>query len=164
MDLAQLIQQFACENENLRDPAEAYNQCRAVTHRFCSFLRTCGYTGDLVDVSWVYQDGQIDGPKLPARVREVFLRGHHLFLGHTVALVGGEVYVDFTARQFDPESNWPLLWTYPGTAHIRNPRFKSPAWSRPHPCAPVAREGVVQGPSLRVYGHRKHPEAPCSTS
>jgi hypothetical protein len=38
------------------------------------------------------------------------------YLNHTVVLIGN-LHIDFTARQFDPDASWPLMWIkQPATA------------------------------------------------
>lgn len=117
-DIYELIRRFARENEALQEPARALDMCGVVTHKFCRFLRANDFAGSLVDVSWNRRGHRVvDGPPIPPHILDIFFQGHTWFQGHVVALVDDTLYVDFTARQFDPDSKWPLVWE---TYRVRN--------------------------------------------
>lgn len=98
-DLPFPLRRFVCEfmRANLRLAESSYSQdrCSDTTVEFLEFLDSKGY----LDLK--------DRPPRRWGNDEVWCNGGY---GHWAARVD-EWIIDFTPRQFDPKTDWPLVWT-----------------------------------------------------
>ena len=120
-ELAVLVAAFANSHRGFEDPGRADGVCNHASGAFLRLLRRTGYREEAQKVFWEfgqYRSGDESyeigsGPAVPEWVRDSFLRGStalKTWEAHTAICVGEHWYIDFTARQFDRDSEWPLIW------------------------------------------------------
>lgn len=118
--LIALIARFMETNPLLAFPDHAYGRCGDTSGEFKDMLQDHCYPGTCDYVDWEFWedvDGTwyaINGPTLPPYVWEIYLgnlgASHQEFCAHLIVCVDKRWFIDFTARQFDPLSPWPLVW------------------------------------------------------
>lgn len=113
--LQEAVLRFAKENEAYSDPSCACGGCVDATGAFLYDYQGCLGTVRLAAFDWEYfldEDGglviDLNGAWDPG-----FLHDEGGYGGHTAIRAefdGRLVFIDFTARQFDPELPFPHIW------------------------------------------------------
>lgn len=102
--LRKAIEQFATEHPDYATVAGATENCRTASSEFCDLLENMGFKNCYVD--------------------EIAVVGG---MSHRVAFCGS-VWVDWTARQYDPRAAFPVVkpkrqrWTH--ADHLRTDKFE----------------------------------------
>ena len=126
--LRELVCAYANGHHELQQPSHAQGQCTNASSRFMKLLLECEIADDWEEVDWEFEIERwghdeadwgwviVSGPDVPSHIDPIFSADSpamQKYRGHTAVFVKCEDsswIIDFTARQFDPNSPWPLIW------------------------------------------------------
>lgn len=114
---------FADRYSGYAEPAIAAGNCHCATDTFRKDAALARYPHSTIEFAFErVRDTRntwkkSEGPPVPVEIAYLYLKhcndqdsAVRRYEGHTVAKVG-RWYIDFTARQFDPDAPFPLIWT-----------------------------------------------------
>jgi hypothetical protein len=118
MTLEEAIEEFKKLFAWLEDPKEADGKCGAKSYTFIQFLKQNGVpeaalAKDLDYTACTARHHPLK-PEILTRKQDRYIedyahRGIGQWCGHTVVKIG-RLRIDWTARQYDPEAPFPLIW------------------------------------------------------